>query len=108
MSIGNILLTVVAILFGLYEIGYGFYAYRLNGFKFYITAGFLVGLPFIVVGADLIMKPKQPQGGWEGLIFLMWLFGVLWKTWRKQIARRSQPQKWEKWEHILNGNKTNQ
>ena len=108
MPISSIFLTVVAILFGLYEIGYGFYAYRLNGFKFYISAGFLIGFPFIVVGVDLILRPGRPPGGWEGLIFLMWAFGVIWKAWRKRIARRNQPDQWAKWEHVLNGNKTDQ
>ncbi len=103
MSIGTVILTIVALLFGLYEIGYGFYAYHLNGFRFYVTAGFLIGLPFILVGIDLILRPDQPPGGWEGLIFVMWIFGVGWKAWRKRIARLTHPHEWEKWEHILKG-----
>jgi hypothetical protein len=103
MPIGTILLAVVAVLFGLYEIGYGFYAYRLNGFRFYLTAGFLIGLPFVLVGADLILRSDQPPSGWEGLIFVVWAFGEGWKAWRKRIARHTHPQEWEKWEHILNG-----
>ena len=108
MTTVDILITVVAVLFGLYEIGYGFYAYRLNGFKFYITAGFLIGFPFLFVGADLILRAGQPPGSWEGLIFVIWLIGVIWKAWRKQIARRNQPVQWGKWEHILRGNKADQ
>ncbi len=99
---GSIILTIVAILFGLYEIGYGFYAYHLNGFKFYIPAGFLIGLPFIAIGLYLILWKDRPAGGWEFLILLVWLFGVSWKAWRKRAARRAHPAEWEKWEKILN------
>ncbi len=101
--LADTLLTIVAFLFGLYEIGYGFYAWRLNGFMFYITAGFLIGTPFLAVGAVLLFIPRQSFQGWEALILLVWLFGVAWKAWRKRIAKKDHPAQWEKWEAILNG-----
>jgi hypothetical protein len=103
VSILTALLAIVATLFGLYEIVYGFYAYRLNGFKFYITAGFLIGVPFLIVGVILFLRADQPADGWEFLIFVLWAFGVGWKAWRKQIARKAHPIEWEKWERILHG-----
>ncbi|HSD83202.1 MAG TPA: hypothetical protein VLG46_05065 [Anaerolineae bacterium] len=102
MSTGSILLAILVTLFGLYEIGYGFYAYHLNGFKFYVSAGFLIGLPLILGGAVLILRSEQPPSVWEGLIFVMWALGVGWKAWRKRMTRRTHPQEWEKWERILN------
>jgi hypothetical protein len=101
----NDLLMGAAVLFGLYEIGYGFYAWRLNGFKFYITAGFLIGSPFLAVGAVLLVRPGQAFQTWEILILLVWIFGVTWKAWRKRTARKEHPAEWEKWEAILNGQK---
>jgi hypothetical protein len=99
----NIVLIAAALLFGLYEIGYGFYAWRLNGFKFYITAGFLIGSPFLAVAITLLIRPSQTYQGWEILYLLVWLFGVAWKAWRKRIARREHPAEWEKWAAILKG-----
>ena len=101
--VGNISLIVVAFLFGLYEIGYGIYAWRLNGFKFYITAGFLIGSPFLAVGATLLLQHSRRYQSWEILILLVWVFGVTWKAWRKRIARREHPAEWKKWEAILHG-----
>ncbi len=101
--VGNVILFAVAFLFGLYEMVYGFYAWRLNGFKFYITAGFLIGSPFLAVGTTLILQPPQTHLSWELLIGLVWVFGVAWKSWRKRIARRNHPMEWEKWEAILHG-----
>ncbi len=101
MLVGNAILVAVAVLFGLYEIGYGFYAWRLNGFKFYITAGFLIGSPFLAIGTILILRPGQTFQSWEALIALVWVFGVTWKAWRKRVAKRSHPVEWEKWEAIL-------
>ncbi len=99
---GNVILIAATILFGLYEIGYGFYAWRLNRFKFYVTGGFLVGSPFLVIGAILILQPQSTFQAWEILIGLIWLFGVTWKVWRKRIARRDHPTEWAKWEAIMN------
>jgi hypothetical protein len=101
MSIGNILFAILAFLFGLYEIGYGFYAYHLNGFKFYITAGSLIGLPFLVISAYLILHHNQQPIGWEPLIFVVWLIGVGWKAWRTHVTRRTHPNEWENWERIM-------
>ncbi len=101
-SLFNTFLIVVAFLFGLYEIGYGFYAWRLNGFKFYITAGFLIGAPFIAVGLITLLAPDLGFQPWEILVALLWLFGVIWKAWRKRIAKTEHPQEWAKWEQILN------
>lgn len=92
-----------AFLFGLYEIGYGFYACRLNGFKFYITAGFLIGCPFLVVGTILFLLPRPIAPVWELLPLPLWIFGVSWKAWRKRIARRDHSAEWAKWEVILHG-----
>ncbi len=103
MSTSTLILTIAAILFGLYEVGYGLYAYRLNGFKFYITAGLLIGLPFIAAGIYLILRTDQPPNGWEGLVFVTWAFGVGWKAWRKRVALRTHPVEWEKWERIMSG-----
>lgn len=101
MSIGNILFAIVAFLFGLYEIGYGIYAYRLNRFKFYVTAGFLIGIPFLLISIYLFLRPNRPPVGWEPLIFVIWAFGVGWKAWRKRIARRTHRLQWDKWEQIM-------
>ena len=101
--LADAILIVVAFLFGLYEIGYGFYAWRLNGFKFYISAGFLIGTPFLAVGAILFFMPGLTFKSWEALILLVWVFGVTWKAWRKHIAKRNHPLEWEKWEAILHG-----
>jgi hypothetical protein len=101
----NAILIAAALLFGLYEIGYGFYAWRLNGFKFYITAGFLIGGPFLAVGLTLLVRRVQTYQGWEILILLVWLFGVAWKAWRKRIASRQHPSEWEKWQAILKGHR---
>jgi hypothetical protein len=103
IPVGNVVLIVVASLFGLYEIGYGIYAWRLNGFKFYITAGFLIGSPFLAVGITLILMPPPPYQSWEILFLLVWIFGVAWKAWRKRIAKREHPLEWKKWEAILYG-----
>ncbi len=100
--LGNAILIAAALLFGLYEIGYGFYAWRLNGFKFYITAGFLIGSPFLAIGMILILQPRPTFQSWEILIGLVWAFGVTWKAWRKRIAKRNHPAEWEKWEAIMN------
>jgi hypothetical protein len=99
----NTLLIIVAILFGLYEIGYGFYACHLNGFKFYAVAGIVIGVPFLLVGLILMVHADRSLGGWEFLIALLWAFGVGWKAWRKRIARKTHPADWEKWEQILHG-----
>lgn len=99
--IGHAIFVVMALLFGLYEIGYGFYAWRLNGFKFYITAGFLIGSPFLAIAAIEIFDPWQTFQSWEILIGLVWIFGVTWKAWRKRIAKKNHPLEWEKWEAIL-------
>ncbi len=99
--IGNAIFIIIAFLFGLYEIGYGFYAWRLNGFKFYITAGFLIGCPFLAIGIIKLLQPWQAFQSWETLIGLVWIFGVTWKVWRKRIAKKKYPVKWEKWEAIL-------
>ena len=104
LPVGDAILIIVACLFGLYEIGYGIYAWRLNGFKFYITAGFLIGIPFLAVGTTLLLRPPPTYQSWEMLILLMWIFGVAWKAWRKRIARRDHPVEWEKWEAILHRN----
>ena len=106
MPISNVIIMIIAFLFGLYEIGYGVYAWRLNGFKFYIIAGFLIGSPFLVIGTIEIFQPGQTFQSWESLIFLLWLFGVTWKAWRKRIAKRAHPVEWTKWETILNANRS--
>ena len=108
MSIGTLFLTVAAILFGLYEIGYGFYAYRLNHFAFYVTAGLLIGLPFLAMGVYLILRPDKPPLGWEALLFVVWLSGVAWKAWRKRIARRTRPLEWERWERTMSGSSSDE
>ncbi len=102
-SIGNAVFITLALLFGLYEIGYGFYAWRLNGFKFYVTAGFLIGSPFLFIGTIKILQPRHTFQSWDILIGLVWIFGVTWKAWRKRIAKRNHPVEWEKWEAILRG-----
>ena len=76
----NLLLIVVAILFGLYEVIYGFYAYRLNGFAFYAVAGLVIGAPFLLMGLILIVHPDQSLGGGELLLLPLWAFGVGWKA----------------------------
>lgn len=98
----NLLLIVVAILFGLYEVIYGFYAYRLNGFAFYAVAGLVIGAPFLLMGLILIVHLDQSLGGGELLLLPLWAFGVGWKAWRKRVARRTQPEQWAKWEQIMN------
>jgi hypothetical protein len=103
MSAGNALLAVVAVLYGLFEIGYGIFAYRRNAFKFYFASGFFIGVPFLAVAAILILRPEQPPRLWDGLIFVAWAGGVAWKAWRKRVARKTQPVEWEKWERMLHG-----
>ena len=99
----NLILEVAAFLFGCYEIGFGFYAWRLNGFRFYITAGFLIGTPFLVVGLVTLLLPGQGFHSWEIFILITWLLGVSWKAWRKRRAKRDHPLEWAKWEAILRG-----
>jgi hypothetical protein len=99
--IGNAVYISLALLFGLYEIGYGFYAWRLNGFKFYISAGFLIGAPFLAIAAILLFHPGQAFQNWEILIGLVWIFGVTWKAWLKRITRKNHPVEWENWEAIM-------
>ncbi len=103
--VGIAILIALSFLFGLYEIGYGFYAWRLNGFPFYITAGFLIGLPFLAIAASLLLLPAHSLQRWELLPLLMWLFGVTWKAWRKRMTRLEHPVEWAKWEAILQGGK---
>lgn len=98
----NAILTAAALVFGLYEIGYGFYAWRLNGFRFYITAGFLIGIPFLMMGTILLLLPGRVSPIFEYIPLPVWIFGVVWKTWRKRIAKRDHPAQWAKWEAILN------
>ncbi len=100
-AIGNAIYISLALLFGLYEIGYGFYAWWLNGFKFYITAGFLIGGPFLAIAAINMFHPWHGFQSWEMLIGLVWIFGVIWKAWRKRIAKRNHPLEWENWETIM-------
>jgi hypothetical protein len=102
-SLRTTLLIAAAFLFGLYEIGYGFYAWRLNGFRFYVTAGFLIGIPFIIMGTVLLLLPRRVSPVWELLPLLLWIFGVGWKAWRKHIAKREHPQEWARWEESLHG-----
>ncbi len=104
-SFGTILLAIVAGLFGLYEIGCGFYAYRKGGFKFYIPAHLLIGLPFLVIGVYLFLGWQQHPTGWEALFFVSWALGLGWKSIQIQKARRDHPLEWENWEKILNGKK---
>ncbi len=101
--VGNAIFSALAFLFGLYEIGYGFYAWRLNNFNFYIAAGFLIGSPFLAVGTIQVLRPAQAFQPWEALIGLVWIFGVAWKAWRKKAAKKNHPVEWEKWEAIMHG-----
>src|SRR5512140_2936033 len=98
--VGNAIHIVAALLFGLYEVGYGFYAWRLNGFRFYITAGFLIGCPFLIIGTILLLLPRQVSSVWEVLPLLLWIFGVTWKAWKKRVAKREHPDEWARWEDI--------
>ena len=85
--------AVVAILFGLYQIWAGFRAHRSSNLKAHITAGFLTGTPFLLVGAILLLGRGRGLGGWEILLLFVWLFGVMWRGWQEQRAgrRRTTP-----------------
>ncbi len=106
MPIGSLLLAIAAALYGLYEMGVGWYAYRRSGFNFYLSAGLLIGLPALVVCAYLFLGLDRHPTGWEPVIFVVWAFGFGWKVWNEKNARRDHPVEWRRWEDILNENKT--
>jgi hypothetical protein len=88
-ALGNAIFICLAYLFGLYEIGYDIYAWRLNGFRFYITAGFLIGCPFLAAGTIYLLDQRPAFHPWEIIIGLVWIFGVAWEAWRKRIAKKN-------------------
>lgn len=102
VSLAALLLALVAIVYGLYEIFYGHAASRRNGFRFYVIAGYLLGVPFLAVGALLLLTPGRTLGGWEFSILIVWLFAELWKRYQVRKARRENPEQWQRWVQILN------
>jgi hypothetical protein len=96
----DILIILIA-LFGGYEIYYGFWAYRQNGFPFYWVTGLMIGLPFLVA-AVLTLFSKSFRAPWlEGSVLLIFVLGELWKAWKKRQARKKYPLQWARWERIL-------
>jgi hypothetical protein len=81
--------AAVAILFGVYQIWVGFRGHRSSGFIFHILGGFLTGLPFLAIGVILLMGQGRRLGGWEILLLLVWLGGIVWRGWKVQEARNS-------------------
>ncbi len=97
----TILFIVAAALFGAYEIYYGFWAYRKNGFPFYWAAGLLIGVPFLMVSALTAVSGSFRNTWLEASVLVIWVFGELWKAWKKHQARQKYPEQWAKWEKIL-------
>lgn len=102
MSLLTILLITAASIFGAYEIVYGFWAYRKNGFWFYWAAGLLIGVPFLMVAAIVALSPVFRSAWLEGSVVVIWLAGEAWKVWMKRRAQKADPEKWAKWDAILN------
>ncbi len=95
------LIILLAALFGAYEIYYGFWAYRKNGFAFYWIAGLLIGVPFLLVSVLTAISGSFRNTWLEASVLVIWVFGELWKAWMKHRACQKFPERWAKWEKLL-------
>jgi len=84
-------LTIILILFGLYEIAHGYRQSRRHNLRFLLIGGLLTGLPFLAAGTILLFSLDRPVGNWKYLVFAAWVFGMLWETWQRRKYYRSNP-----------------
>lgn len=105
LSPANTVLIVVAFVFGAYQIIYGFTAFRRNHYHFYWIAGLLIGGPFLLAAVLTFLSPTVRYPLLEASVFLCWITGELWKSWMKKRAARKDPERWARWQQILEGDR---
>ena len=90
-----------SILLGIYMIIQGVRKSYVSGFKFYIAAGLIESIPFLLLLVFLLVESKYLLG-----VVLVWfVFSRLASSWEdrlKQKARETHPLKWQEWENTIN------
>ncbi len=84
MILNRTVITILFVLFGLYEIAHGYRQSKLYNLRFLFIGGILTGLPFIAAGFIFILGKVQSLGNWLYFIGASWLFGMLWETWQRR------------------------
>ncbi len=102
MPISNILVALAAVLFGSYELYLNFHFYRMNGYWFYWAAGLWVGLPFYLIAGLSLATPNFQSPVLSAAAGLIYISGVVWKVWMKRRAKRQDPDRWARWENLMN------
>lgn len=97
MDTFDLLLILIASVFGLYEIFIGFWSFRSNGYHFYWIANLLIGLPFLLAAGLTYLRPSFRSPLLEGSVILIWISGEAWKLWMKRRAERQDPARWQRW-----------
>jgi hypothetical protein len=96
--LGNFFFITIAYLYGIYKIGFGIYAWRVSRFMFYLTTGFLIGVPFLAAGTYILLSPRAEFPALGIIIGLIWALGMIMKVWCLKSAKKHHPVEWNKWE----------
>ena len=98
---GLVIFSIVTILLGIYMIIQGVRKSYMSGFKFYITAGLIESIPFLLLPVFLLVESKYLLGA----VLVWFVFSKLASVWEdqlKQKARETHPLKWQEWENTIN------
>ena len=90
-----------SILLGIYTIIHGVRKSYVSGFKFYIAAGLIESIPFLLLPIFLLVESKYLLGA----VLVWFVFSKLASIWEdrlRQKAREAHPLKWQEWENTIN------
>ena len=70
--------------------------YRLSGFRFYLFAGLMAGIPFLILGLVFFYSPNV------GILstfffYLLSRLGLEWGVDQEEKAERADPARWKEW-----------
>jgi len=89
-----------SILLGIYTIIHGVRKSYVSGFKFYIAAGLIESIPFLLLPIFLLVESKYLLGA----VLVWFVFSKLAGIWEdrfRQKARETRPIKWQEWENTI-------
>jgi len=92
MNWSTIALTIILLLFGIYEIGHGYRQSRRYKLRFLLIGGILTGWPFLVAGIILLLGMGTTLGSWKYLLLAGWVLGVIWESWQRRKYYQENPE----------------